>query len=715
MAKTSLVLAVLMLNVFSQVSQGTSIPVDKHNYSSVMGKSGGKMESDELFLDIGPYSMEDLASKEKIFVNRTPYYPEVILKPHHLRPPGETSSEDGMITEVVDESEEEEEEETSFEESEEDDEEMPSPVTTTPDPTTTTPPPPPTTSPEPSTSQTTTSPPDQPDVILVMVESIPENLQVSEVIDPTTPIPLKQNKDEMEGGAAALPVVKAQFDEEIDERLFLILQNSVRETYFAFRDILGNRHRTQMKTLEDDLRGKLKQLDVDLNVKIVSLDTTTHSRIQTLTGQIIDQRKEDIQTFSDNLHQLQKTHQMHMDSNRVEIQQLQVQMDLLNKGQSSLATKLSQVQKVLNNLDSKVNEIVIKSSEDLNGLRDGQKLVASVLDELQLDIKTNDAEFRQMQEIVGSLQKSATEDHGKLRRTLIRDQKQEPLQVAIRHLRNKNVGAAIKQWRTIESIADDLKETLPGDISKIIDESYGKNAANLATVTDFVHRAVGHGDRRLKEAAYGSLLADMDSNKQLTDAKRTIEIFNLAQTMKADLGNYYNSSITTAEIVGKLPEIIKLITFDKVKLLLPTRGYLRVAADRKVTLVPQDGRFYDKDEILWHFEYDKDKADGTFYIKSDKLQKYLVTLQEGFNSYGFSKQGLFVTGNKKENGTRFQITIVNQGEYVLFKSVYYNGYLTWKSNVQTVYGDDDSYFLLLLDRKNGPSPYWNIQAEAEEL
>lgn len=61
-----------------------------------------------------------------------------------------------------------------------------------------------------------------------------------------------------------------------------------------------------MKTLEDDLRGKLKQLDVDLNVKIVSLDTTTHSRIQTLTGQIIDQRKEDIQTFSDNLHQLQK-------------------------------------------------------------------------------------------------------------------------------------------------------------------------------------------------------------------------------------------------------------------------------------------------------------------------------------------------------------------------------------------------------------------------
>lgn len=38
-----------------------------------------------------------------------------------------------------------------------------------------------------------------------------------------------------------------------------------------------------------------------------------------------------------------KTHQMHMDSNRVEIQQLQVQMDLLNKGQSSLATKVAQM------------------------------------------------------------------------------------------------------------------------------------------------------------------------------------------------------------------------------------------------------------------------------------------------------------------------------------------------------------------------------------
>ncbi len=35
-----------------------------------------------------------------------------------------------------------------------------------------------------------------------------------------------------------------------------------------------------------------------------------------------------------------QTHQMHMDSQKVEIQQLQVTMDLLNKGQSSLATKV---------------------------------------------------------------------------------------------------------------------------------------------------------------------------------------------------------------------------------------------------------------------------------------------------------------------------------------------------------------------------------------
>jgi hypothetical protein len=297
---------------------------------------------------------------------------------------------------------------------------------------------------------------------------------------------------------------------------------------------------------------------------------------------------------------------------------------------------------------------------------------------------------------------------------MIRDQKQEPIQNSIRHLRNKNVGGALKHWRAIEAIADDLKETLPGDITKIIEDSYGKNAANMATVLDFIHRAVSHGDRRLKESAYSSLLQDLDASKQLSDQKKTTDMINLAQTLKSDLGSYYNTSSTTIDIVSKLPEIIRLMTFDKVKLLLPTRGYLRVAADRKVTLVSPEGRFYDKDEIQWTFEYDKEKSDGTFFIKSDKLQKYLVTLHEGFNSYGFSKQGLFVTGNKRENGTKFQVNIVNNGEYILFKSVFYNGFLTWKSNIQTIYGDDDSYFLLLVDRKNGPSPYWNIlPAETE--
>jgi len=33
-----------------------------------------------------------------------------------------------------------------------------------------------------------------------------------------------------------------QTDEDIDEKLFLILQNAVRETYFSYRDILGKRY-----------------------------------------------------------------------------------------------------------------------------------------------------------------------------------------------------------------------------------------------------------------------------------------------------------------------------------------------------------------------------------------------------------------------------------------------------------------------------------------
>lgn len=211
------------------------------------------------------------------------------------------------------------------------------------------------------------------------------------------------------------------------------------------------------------------------------------------------------------------------------------------------------------------------------------------------------------------------------------------MQTCIRHLRNKNVGGALKQWRNLEQITEDLKETLPADMTKIVEESYSKQPLNLAQMIDFVHRAVSHGERRLKEAAYSTLLNKMEQFKHLTDRRRILEVFNVAQHMKSDLGSYYNTSSSTAEIISKLPEAMRLVTFEKVKLFLPSRGYLRVSADRKVSLVPQDARFYDKDEVLWQFEYDKDKTDGTFYIKSDKLQKYLVTIHEGFNSYGFSR------------------------------------------------------------------------------
>lgn len=225
----------------------------------------------------------------------------------------------------------------------------------------------------------------------------------------------------------------------------------------------------------------------------------------------------------------------------------------------------------------------------------------------------------------------------KLRKTLIRDQKQDPMQACVRHLRNKNVGGALKQWRMIEQITEDLKETLPSDMTKIIEDVFNKSPLHLPQIVDFIHRAVSHGERRLKEAAYSTLLNKLEQNKLLTDRRKILDIFNLAQRMKSDLGSYFNTSSSTAEIISKLPEAIRLVTFEKVKLVLPSRGYLRVSADKKVSLVPQDARFYDKEEILWLFEYDKDKTDGTFYIKSDKLQKYLVTIHEGFNSYGFSR------------------------------------------------------------------------------
>lgn len=220
---------------------------------------------------------------------------------------------------------------------------------------------------------------------------------------------------------------------------------------------------------------------------------------------------------------------------------------------------------------------------------------------------------------------------------MIRDQKQDPVTTCIRHLKNKNVGGALKQWRMVEQITEDLKETLPADMTKIVEDSYTKSPANLPQMIEFVHRAVSHGDRRLKEAAYVALIHKMEQAKHLTARGKILEVFSLSQHMKSDIGNFINTSTTTAEIISKLPDSVRLVTFEKVKLFLPSRGYLRVSADRKVSLVPQDARFYEKDEILWVFEYDKDKADGTFYIKSDKLHKYLVTIHEGFNSYGFSR------------------------------------------------------------------------------
>lgn len=71
---------------------------------------------------------------------------------------------------------------------------------------------------------------------------------------PENPVPVEKSTLPPDPGSQLsyshpLPLVKAPFDEEIDEKLFLILQNSVRETYFAFRDILGNRHVTTRQIL----------------------------------------------------------------------------------------------------------------------------------------------------------------------------------------------------------------------------------------------------------------------------------------------------------------------------------------------------------------------------------------------------------------------------------------------------------------------------------
>jgi hypothetical protein len=60
---------------------------------------------------------------------------------------------------------------------------------------------------------------------------------------------LYDGKDSDNGPAYTLPLpLTSPTDEDIDEKLFLILQNAVRETYFAYRDILGKRYvRTRLK------------------------------------------------------------------------------------------------------------------------------------------------------------------------------------------------------------------------------------------------------------------------------------------------------------------------------------------------------------------------------------------------------------------------------------------------------------------------------------
>ncbi|CAL8107026.1 unnamed protein product [Orchesella dallaii] len=517
----------------------------------------------------------------------------------------------------------------------------------------------------------------------------------------------------------AIPLPVRQKDEpdlfspdEAEDALLNILQNSVKETYLAFKRNAARKKMDDLQHLEDSLKGQIQNLDIDLNAKILALDTNANSRISTLTEQIVSQRNEDIVTFSDNLNQLSKANQVHLETLHADTQHLKVTVEGLNKGQASLSAKMSQLQKTMHNMELKVNEIAIKNMEDMALLQTTQKTLAVLVDSMEKDLRSSEAALDNIQNKIGDLEKAKTEDSNKLRKTMIRDQKQDPLQTCVRHLKNKNVGGALKQWRMIEQITEDLKETLPADITKIIEDGYSKSPMNLPQMAEFVHRAVSHGERRLKEAAYSTLLTKMEQAKHLADRRKILEVFHVAQRIKSDLGSFYNTSAATADIVSKLPEPVRLVTFDKVKLFLPSRGFLRVSADRKVSLLPKDARFYDKDEILWQFDYDMDKTDGTFYIRSDKLQKYLVTIHEGFNSYGFSRQALFMTGNRKENGTRFDISNIN-GDNVLLKSIFYNGYLTWKSNIQTIYGDDDSYFVLLEDRKNGPSPYWEIKPENE--
>jgi hypothetical protein len=187
---------ILLLSTCLGLISSTSIPL---NYS--------KESSEELFLDADPsyISMEDLASKEKIIIPTRQFRPpEVILRPPPPPPPLPTNVESGeeeISQEVEVQDSEEEEEEEEEDSGEEDDQEVP-PPTTTP-------------------------------------QTLTENLAT-----PTSSVIIGAGGDELEPEEAytqPLPV-KAQFDEEQDEKLFLILQNAVRETYFSFRDILGTRH-----------------------------------------------------------------------------------------------------------------------------------------------------------------------------------------------------------------------------------------------------------------------------------------------------------------------------------------------------------------------------------------------------------------------------------------------------------------------------------------
>lgn len=300
-------------------------------------------------------------------------------------------------------------------------------------------------------------------------------------------------------------------------------------------------------------------------------------------------------------------------------------------------------------------------------------------------------------------------------KSIIMDQKKEPMEACIRNLKRRNIRAAVKQWRILRKLSGESTETLISDMGKIIDESYQRNSENLAHITDFIHKCVSKSDRLLKEAAYDYLIQEMESGDHFSDKKIIPEILEFTHTMKIDLQDFYNSSTTTEEIVNRLPETLKYLFFEKVKLILTARGMLRAGTDRKVTLIPEDSKYHLETEVLWEFEFDRAKSDGTFYIKNEETQKYLITVHEGFNSYGFSKQSLLLTRNKKQSGTAFKIegATKDTSQKLLIRSVLYNGYLTWKSNIQTIYGDDDSYFVLLDERLNGPSPYWHFKGKNE--